>query len=146
MTSSIAAIVLSSERVLYSIVIKFVLIVVGFVCAIFSGAARKPHLEWRPDPADKSKLGRQGLDNCVPRAQRKDDPDVGGLQCVSRRVETKLSRTPNRICWPDGWRLRVTRATISTGVKGGLQNEAGSGATPSITCPAASSEGVEPML
>ena len=30
--------------------------------------------------------------------------------------------------------------------KGGLQNEAGNGATPNITCPAEAAAGVEPML
>ena len=45
-----------------------------------------------------------------------------------------------------GWRLRVTRATSSTGVKGGLQNEEGNGATPNISCPAEAAERVEPML
>ena len=34
-----------------------------------------------------------------------------------------------------GWRLRVTRATSSTGVKGGLQNEEGNGATPKHLLP-----------
>jgi len=40
----------------------------------------------------------------------------------------------------------VTRATSSTGVKGGLQNEAGNGATPNIICLAEAAEGVDPML
>ena len=45
-----------------------------------------------------------------------------------------------------GWRLRVTRATSSTGVKGGLQNEEGNGATQNISCPAEAKERVGPML
>ena len=57
-----------------------------------------------------------------------------------------VMQTPNRICWPAGWRLGVTRATSSTGLKDGLQNEAGNGAAPNITCPAAAAEGMEPML
>ena len=39
----------------------------------------------------------------------------------------------------------MTRATSYTGAKGGLQNEAGNGATPNITCPAEAAKGVEPM-
>ena len=59
---------------LYSIIILFVLIFVGFVRAVCSGAGRKPYLEWHPDPADKFKLGHQGLNNCVPRAKGKERP------------------------------------------------------------------------
>ena len=81
-------------------------------------------------------LAMKALTTVCPEHRERKTPDVGGLQCVSRRFGMKFSQTPNETCWPAGWRLRVTRATSSTGVKGGLQNEAGNGATPNITCPA----------
>ena len=87
------------------------------------------------------KLAIKTLTAVCPKHRERKTPDVGGLKCVSRRFEMTLSQTPNKTCWPAGWRLRMTHATSSTGVKGGLQNKAGNGATPKYHLPSRGGRG-----
>ena len=150
LTFSIAPIVLSSERVLN--MVQFHSSSSSSSSSLYlsapfaAGKLGNPTLSGVQTLRIIPNLAVNTLTTVCPEHRERKTPDVGGLQCVSRRVEMTLSQTPNGICRSAGWRLRVTRATSSTGVKGGLQNEEGNGATPNISCPAEAAERVEPVL
>ena len=146
-TCSIAAIVLSSERVLNMVLLSTSSSSSLDVSVPFAAEQLgNPTLSGVQTLRISPNFAIKALTNVCPEHRERKAPEVGGLKCVSRRIEMALSQTPNE-AWPAGWRLGMTCATSSTRVKGELQNESGNdnGETPNITCPAEAAEGVEPM-
>ena len=123
LTFSIAAIVLSSERLLNMVLQSHLSSSSSDVSAPFAAKQLgNPTLSGVQTLRISPNKAIKALTTVCPEHRERKAPEVGGLQRVSRRFEMKLLQTPNETCWPAGWRLRVTRATPSTGVKGGLQN------------------------